>query len=226
MPTLTLESPVRIRAADAELEGDLALPDRAQGLVIFAHGSGSSRFSARNRLVAARLQEAGVGTLLLDLLTREEDFIDELTDEFRFNVPLLARRVQAAADFARSRRELRDLKLGFFGASTGAAAALIAAAERPDRVDAVVCRSGRPDLAGESLAHVLAPTLFIVGGEDHPQVLQWNRDAMAQLHGLRELAVVPGAGHLFEERGAMERAAELARDWFSCYLSRGTPRGP
>jgi len=208
-------SSVIIPADGTSLEGDLVVPQGAHGLAIFAHGSGSSRYSPRNRFVAERLQAAGIATLLMDLLTDIEGGIDETTAEFRFDIGLLARRLDSAASFCRSYPETSALRLGLFGASTGAAAALIAAADRPERYGAVVSRGGRPDLAGDSLARVSAPTLLIVGGNDSPDVQKWNIDALARLRGPRKLVVVPGAGHLFEEAGALETVADAAAAWFA-----------
>lgn len=209
---------VSIPADGTALEGDLAVPREAQGLVLFAHGSGSSRYSVRNRMVAERLNAAGVATLLMDLLTDIEGGMDEDTGEFRFDIGLLAQRLESGALFADARPELRELPLGLFGASTGAAAALVAASARPDRVRAVVCRGGRPDLAADVLERVQAPTLLIVGGADHPDVLRWNREALTRLRARRELLVIPGAGHLFEERGALEAVADAAAGWFGANL--------
>ena len=208
-------SSVIIPADGTSLEGDLVVPQGAHGLAIFAHGSGSSRYSPRNRFVAERLQAAGIATLLMDLLTDIEGGIDETTAEFRFDIGLLARRLDSASSFVRSYPETSGLRIGLFGASTGAAAALIAAADRPERYGAVVSRGGRPDLAGESLPRVAAPTLLIVGGNDSPDVQKWNLDALARLRGPRKLVVVPGAGHLFEEKGALETVADAAASWFA-----------
>jgi putative phosphoribosyl transferase len=208
-------SSVIIPADGTSLEGDLVVPHDAAGLVIFAHGSGSSRFSPRNRFVAERLQAANLATLLMDLLTDIEGGMDETTGEFRFDIGLLSGRIDCAASFVRSYPETSGLKIGLFGASTGAAAALIAAAERPERYAAVVSRGGRPDLAGDALARVQAPVLLIVGGSDSPDVLRWNRDALMRLRGPRELAVIPGAGHLFEEPDALQSVAEDAARWFT-----------
>jgi dienelactone hydrolase len=213
MPAVDLAEAVRIPAGAALLEADLRLPPRAGGLVIFAHGSGSSRFSRRNRAVAGVLEDAGLGTLLLDLLTRQEEALDEETREYRFDIDLLARRVVAAADWAREQGELGELPVGFFGASTGAAAALIAAAERPKITRAVVSRGGRPDLAGDALGRVQAPTLLIVGGDDEP-VIELNQQTMRRMRAPSRIEIVPGATHLFEEPGALEKVALLARDWF------------
>jgi putative phosphoribosyl transferase len=186
---------------------------------VFAHGSGSSRHSPRNQFVAAKINEGSLGTMLIDLLTEEEEVIDRQTAELRFDIPLLGERLAAITDWVVRQRRFADLALGYFGASTGAAAALLAAAERPTVVGAVVSRGGRPDLAGPALANVLAPTLFIVGGEDHV-VLKLNREAMAQLpkQTKSKLEVVPGATHLFEEPGTLDQVAALARAWFREHL--------
>jgi dienelactone hydrolase len=197
------------------------MPPGAKGLVIFAHGSGSSRFSTRNRQVADFLDERGFATLLLDLLTPDEEAIDIQTAEYRFDIPRLGPRVSAAADWAATRADLRTLRIGCFGASTGAAAALIAAAERPTTIAAVVSRGGRPDLAGAALPRVEAPTLLIVGGYDEP-VIELNREAMRQMRAHVELEIVPGATHLFEEPGTLEQVSGLAARWFARYLSGGT----
>jgi len=210
----TLRIPIR---GAGEIEGDLRLPGDAAGLVLFAHGSGSSRHSPRNRMVATRLDEAGFGTLLIDLLTSGEEAIDNRTGHLRFDVGLLAERLLAAGDVVAGEPSLRDLPLGYFGASTGAAAALIAAAERPEPVAAIVSRGGRPDLAGDALPLVVAPTLLIVGGLDDV-VIQMNRRAAGRMRCEHELAIVPGATHLFEEPGALEEVARLAIDWFNRYL--------
>jgi dienelactone hydrolase len=216
---------VRIDLGEVEIDGDLHVPDGAAGLVIFAHGSGSSRFSRRNRAVAQALQDAGFGTLLLDLLTRREEAKDELTGEFRFDIPLLGRRVTGAADWAQGRADLRRLPLAFFGASTGAAAALIAAAERPDATRAVISRGGRPDLAAGALGAVKAPTLLVVGGNDGP-VIELNRAAMRQMRAPVEIVIVPGATHLFEEPGALEQVASLAAGWCRKHLTATNERPP
>jgi pimeloyl-ACP methyl ester carboxylesterase len=204
---------VQIPDGSAVLNADLRLPADPLGLVVFAHGSGSSRHSARNRQVAEALDEAALATVLLDLLTPEEESIDQFTREFRFDIPHLGRRVVAAVEWVAEQRELQRLPIGYFGASTGAAAALIAAAERPHRSAAVVSRGGRPDLAGPALAKVTAPTLLIVGGADEP-VIELNQQAMRQLHAETRLVIVPGATHLFEERGALEEVSRLAIEWF------------
>jgi pimeloyl-ACP methyl ester carboxylesterase len=204
---------VQIPDGSAVLNADLRLPADPLGLVVFAHGSGSSRHSARNRQVAEALDEAALATVLLDLLTPEEESIDQFTREFRFDIPRLGRRVVAAVEWVAEQRELQRLPIGYFGASTGAAAALIAAAERPHRSAAVVSRGGRPDLAGPALAKVTAPTLLIVGGADEPAI-ELNQQAMRQLHAETRLVIVPGATHLFEERGALEEVSRLAIEWF------------
>jgi putative phosphoribosyl transferase len=209
---------VSFSADGAELHATLTVPDGAFGVVLFAHGSGSSRFSPRNRYVAGQLQEAGLATCLTDLLTAHEEEADLRTAALRFDIALLADRLLAASDMLAREPATGELPLGYFGASTGAAAALVAAARRPQGVAAIVSRGGRPDLAGPALAQVQAPTLLIVGGLD-TVVLELNRQAMAAMPGCVELEVVPGAGHLFEEPGALQRVAELARSWFSRYLA-------
>lgn len=211
------EREVVIDAERARLEGTLALPDGARGVVAFAHGSGSSRHSPRNRFVAGQLQEAGLATLLFDLLTDAEELADARDGHLRFDIGFLAGRLLAAVRLLGEREETRALSLGLFGASTGAAAALVAAAEGPDVVRAVVSRGGRPDLAPEALPAVRAPVLLIVGGDDEP-VIGMNRSAYERLGGRKELEIVPGASHLFEEPGALETVARLARDWFAAHL--------
>jgi putative phosphoribosyl transferase len=213
MNQATMLKAVEILDGRAQLNADLRLPADAFGLVVFAHGSGSSRLSARNRQVAEALDEAGLATLLLDLLTREEESIDQFTREYRFDIPRLGRRVIAAADWAVEQAELRGLPLGYFGASTGAAAALIAAAERPSRSKAVVSRGGRPDLAADALPRVQSPTLMIVGGDDQP-VIELNKEAMCQMRAPAEMVIIPGATHLFEEPGALEEVSRQAIAWF------------
>lgn len=203
----------RIAADGAMLVGDLVAPEGSGGVVAFAHGSGSSRHSPRNRAVAEVLQRAGLGTLLFDLLTLDEERVDAITAEHRFDIPLLGRRLVAAVDWLGGHPATAALPVGLFGASTGAAAALVAAAERPERVRAVVSRGGRPDLAGGALSRVRAPVLLVVGGEDH-EVLRLNEQAAAMLAAPHSLHVVPGATHLFEEPGTLEQAAAAARDWF------------
>jgi putative phosphoribosyl transferase len=208
---------VLIPVGDAVLEGDLVVPEGASGLVLFAHGSGSSRHSPRNRRVAARLNEAGIGTLLADLLTPTEEEADRFTGRHRFDIELLSRRLIATIDWLRA-GPARAQRIGLFGASTGAAAALVAAAARADDVRALVSRGGRPDLAGDALPLVRAPTLLIVGGLD-VQVLELNQRAFAALGAPeKQLVVVPGATHLFEEPGALDEVARLAADWFQRHL--------
>lgn len=226
MSTSPSRSEVSVRVGDVALVGILESPPDPGGVVVFAHGSGSGRLSPRNRAVARFLFDSGLATLLIDLLTPEEEAVDLRTAELRFDVRLLGERVVGAIDWLTADAAIGDLPprlgevpVGTFGASTGAAAALIAAAERPDRVRAVVSRGGRPDLAGDALPRVKAPTLLIVGGND-PQVLQLNRAAQAVLQAESRLEIVPGAGHLFEEPGALERVAALTRDWFLTHLSR------
>ncbi len=199
------------------IEGFLEGTDGASGLIAFAHGSGSSRFSVRNASVANALRSRGFATLLMDLLTADEERLDATTAEFRFDIPLLARRLTAIVDWLARREPTRALPIGLFGASTGAGAALITAASEPVRVRAVVSRGGRPDLAGDALARVHAPTLLIVGGEDR-EVLTLNRRAMQRIPAATRLAVVPGATHLFEEPGALDQVTALAADWFECYV--------
>jgi putative phosphoribosyl transferase len=212
-------SQVVIPVGDDAIAGDLVIPGQAHGIVLFAHGSGSSRHSPRNRLVAQELQKAGLATLLMDLLTTTEEGIDEATGgSLRFDIGLLAGRLEAASDWIRANPSTRRLSVGYFGASTGAAAALVAAAaEWHGKVAAVVSRGGRPDLAREALGVVRAPTLLIVGGDDRV-VIELNREALDKLSCEKRLEIVPGATHLFEEPGALERVAELAVDWFLRHL--------
>jgi putative phosphoribosyl transferase len=207
------ETTVAVVANSTELPGRLVLPVDNRGVVVFAHGSGSSRYSPRNLQVARELERRGLGTLLIDLLTPGEEAVDLRTAEFRFDIPLLSRRVVGAVDWLAEQDATADRPLGCFGASTGAAAALFAAAKRPGRVQAVVSRGGRPDLAMAALPDVTAPTLLIVGGRDEP-VIRMNRHAFEQLRCEKELAIVPGATHLFEEPGTLEEVARLAGDWF------------
>ncbi|MBL8136201.1 MAG: dienelactone hydrolase family protein [Acidobacteria bacterium] len=214
--------PVEVTAGDDVLHGDLRLPPHARGLVIFAHGSGSSRFSSRNRQVAEYLGARGFASLLLDLLTPEEERIDERTREYRFDIERLGPRVGAAAEWARQAPDMRALPIGCFGASTGAAAALMAAADHPATIVAVVSRGGRPDLAGAALSRVSAPTLLIVGGDDG-EVITLNQEAMQRMHAPVELAIVPGATHLFEEPGTLEQVEQLASEWFGRYLRSPLP---
>lgn len=220
-----VELSVRIPVAGAVLDADVAVPEQARGAVLFAHGSGSGRHSPRNRYVARELQRAGLATVLADLLTVEEERADARTGHLRFDIGLLAGRVGALADGLPSADWAddltRDLPIGLFGASTGAAAALVAAATRPDTVRAVVSRGGRPDLAGDALRRVRQPTLLIVGGRD-PIVIDLNKEAMEALAAPVRLEIVPGATHLFEEPGGLEAVARLARDWFLRHLADGS----
>jgi pimeloyl-ACP methyl ester carboxylesterase len=211
------ERVVRVSAGPVALEGNLVVPDGARGIVLFAHGSGSSRHSRRNRFVAEALRQGPLGTLLIDLLTAEEEAVDVRTAHLRFDIGLLANRLVGATDFLRQHPDTRDLRVGYFGASTGGGAALVAAAERPEAVGAVVSRGGRPDLAGAALPRVRAPTLLIVGGDDVP-VIGMNEEALAALRCEKRLEIVPGATHLFEEPGALEEVARLARAWFELHL--------
>ena len=215
---------IRIDTGGVRLDGTLSMPENASGIVVFAHGSGSSRHSPRNRFVAGVLNEGGLATLLFDLLTQPEEAEDTYTAALRFNIGLLAERLVGAADWLRRRDDTQALDVGYFGASTGGGAALVAAAERPQFIGAVVSRGGRPDLAGATLLRVRAPTLLIVGGNDTP-VIAMNREALAQLRtATKRLEIVPGATHLFEEPGALERVAQLARDWFLQYLGARSQR--
>jgi dienelactone hydrolase len=204
---------IQIPAGRATMAGNLTIVDQAVALVLFAHGSGSSRHSPRNQFVARRLNDAGLATLLFDLLTPEEEAVDLYTREHRFNIGLLAERLLYATRWAAQQDQTRNLRVSYFGSSTGAAAALIAASELPDAICAVVSRGGRPDLAGDALPKVKAPTLLIVGGEDHV-VIGMNEEARAQMRCEVKIDIVPGATHLFEEPGALERVADLAADWF------------
>lgn len=209
---------VLITSDKVHLEGELALPEGAGGVVIFAHGSGSGRHSPRNQAVAARLQDAGLATLLMDLLTAEEEHEERYTRHHRFDIQMLCDRLVAATDFVSTLTETTHLPVGYFGASTGAAAALAAAAAQGDRVEAVVSRGGRPDLAGGTLAVVVSPTLLIVGGADGP-VIEMNREAMGRMISASvRLEIIPGATHLFAEPGALERVADLAAAWFQRHL--------
>jgi|ERR1700736_119060 putative phosphoribosyl transferase len=210
-------SEVRIPAGGATLNGNLTIVDQAKGLVIFAHGSGSSRLSPRNQFVARSLNKGGLATLLFDLLTPDEESVDMNTREHRFDIGLLADRLVNATKWAREQKSTRALRIGYFGASTGGGAALVAAAELADEIGAVVSRGGRPDLAGPALPKVKAPTLLIVGGEDHV-VIEFNEQARAQMRCECKIDIVPGATHLFEEPGALERVAQLASDWFVTQL--------
>lgn len=217
---MAAERTCTIAADGVELHGDLHVPDDATGVVLFAHGSGSSRHSPRNRFVAEGLRKAGVATLLIDLLTEEEERVDMNTRHLRFDIELLARRLIGPIEWLGFEEDTKALPVGLFGASTGAGAALVAASMRPATVRAVVSRGGRPDLAGEALAHVRAPTLLIVGGNDRT-VIELNERAQAALPNETRLEIVSGAGHLFEEPGTLDEVVRLARDWFVAHL-----RGP
>ncbi len=223
LPSGGIEREVRVAAGGLSLEGTLAVPSGARGAVLFAHGSGSSRHSPRNRFVAEQLREGGLATLLMDLLSAQEEAVDERARQLRFDIGLLADRVIGAVDWLGHHQATRGLPVGLFGASTGAAAALVAAASRPDVVEAVVSRGGRPDLAGVALPRVRAPSLFIVGERDE-QVLELNRQAMARMHAPVKLDIVPGATHLFEEPGALEQVARLAGEWFVRHLAAAGDR--
>jgi dienelactone hydrolase len=213
------ERDVSIEAGKVTLEGTLGLPKDTRAVVLFAHGSGSSRHSPRNRYVARVLREAGVSTLLFDLLTAGEESVDEASGELRFDIPFLAKRLAHATRWLMQQPDMDAARIGYFGASTGAAAALVAAAEMRDEIAAVVSRGGRPDLAGDALPLVAAPTLLIVGGEDEP-VTGMNRRALAELGSeVKRMAIVPRATHLFEEPGTLEEVARLAADWFKRYLA-------
>jgi len=209
---------VQIPNERAVLSGILTIPEDAAALVLFAHGSGSSRHSPRNQFVARTLNRASLGTLLFDLLTPEEEALDIHTREHRFNIDLLAERLVHATNWAAQQKESRDLQIGYFGSSTGGAAALVAAAELPQDVGAVVCRGGRPDLAGVALPKVQAPTLLIVGGDDDT-VIELNEMAREQMRCEVKLEFIPGATHLFEEPDALEQVAKLASEWLTLYLS-------
>jgi putative phosphoribosyl transferase len=206
---------VHIRSGEVQLSGDLSIPAGTEGVVLFAHGSGSSRHSPRNQFVARTIREAGVGTLLFDLLTKDEEAIDLHTAHLRFDIGLLAKRLIDATYWIKG--ELDYLNVGYFGSSTGGGAALVAAAELGDSVSAVVSRGGRPDLAGDALPKVTSPTLLIVGGFDYP-VIEMNQEALAQLSCEKELKIVPGATHLFQEPGTLEQVADLAAEWFKKHL--------
>ena len=212
------ERPVRVSTGPVELEGDLGVPEDAGGVVLFAHGSGSSRHSPRNRYVARALREAGLATLLIDLLTPDEERVDLSTGHLRFDIELLAERLAGATDWLMEDPDTSNLLIGYFGASTGAGAALVAAADRPQEVGAIVSRGGRPDLAGDALPLVETPTLLIVGGNDVP-VIGMNEEALGRLRAVKRLEIVAGATHLFEEPGALEEVARLAVGWFGRHLT-------
>ena len=219
-----IERVVQVGTGPVTLEGDLVVPANARGVVLFAHGSGSSRHSSRNRHVARVLQRAGMATLLIDLLTPAEEAVDVRTAHLRFDIELLAERLVHATDWLGRQSETGHLSVGLFGASTGGGAALVAAAERPAAIGAVVSRGGRPDLAGPALPRVRAPTLLIVGGNDYP-VIEMNREAMERMTCETRLEIIPGATHLFEEPGALDAVARLAADWFTRHLARSDRSG-
>ncbi len=215
-----IEEQIRVHAGGVVLEGNLGIPEGAAGVVLFAHGSGSGRHSPRNRFVAGQLRAAGLATLLVDLLTEDEEAVDQYTAHLRFDIGLLADRLVGATDWLAADPRTAGLSVGYFGASTGGGAALVAAAHRPKRVGAVVSRGGRPDLAGDALPAVRAPTLLIVGGNDEP-VIGLNEDALARLGApAKKFVIVPGASHLFEEPGKLEEVARLAAGWFTRHLDR------
>ena len=218
----SIEREIKISAGRTSLQGTLALPEGASGLVFVAHGSGSSRHSPRNRYVAQVLQQHAIGTLLFDLLSFDEESIDEITSELRFHIPFLAQRLVQATEWVMRRPDLSRVKAGYFGTSTGAAAALVAAAELPNRIGAIVSRGGRPDLAAAALGSVRAPTLLIVGANDEP-VMEMNQKALARLRCEKKLVIIPGATHLFEEPGTLEEVARLAAEWFKEHLADGEP---
>lgn len=220
-----IERAVTITLGNVALEGDLAIPNDARGVVVFAHGSGSSRRSSRNRFVAEFLRSSDLGTLLFDLLTAEEERLDSRTGHLRFDIDLLAQRLAGAMQWLDSEQDSKGLSVGLFGASTGGSAALVAAARHPEKVGAVVSRGGRPDLAGADLPRVRAPTLLIVGSSDQ-QVIQLNELAMSRMTAPVELAIVPGATHLFEEPGTLDDVARLARSWFRKHLAPGVVGPP
>jgi pimeloyl-ACP methyl ester carboxylesterase len=217
LSTILQDQPVSLRIGDVQLQGNLRIPSAAGGIVVFAHGSGSGRHSPRNRFVADVLVNTDLATLLIDLLTQEEEMIDLQTAELRFDIRLLAERLGGVTDWLAGEPSTAALPIGYFGASTGAAAALIAAADRPKIVRAIVSRGGRPDLAKPVLRRVAQPTLLIVGGEDDV-VIDLNREALKELGGTKRLVIIPGATHLFEEPGALEQVAALASEWFLRYL--------
>lgn len=217
----TQERTVHVQTGRVTLEGDLAVPPHARAVVLFAHGSGSSRFSSRNKHVAQMLRDSALATLLIDLLTPREEEIDNYTREYRFDIARLAERLVGAAEWLSQEPATSKLPIAMFGASTGGGAALVAAADVPDLVKAVVSRGGRPDLAGAALPRVEAPTLLIVGGNDEP-VIELNREALAQMRAPARLVIVPGATHLFEEPGTLDEVARLARDWIETYAARAS----
>ena len=214
----TIKEELAINIGSLTLRGDLLVPEMASGIVIFAHGSGSGRLSPRNQFVADVIRRRNIGTLLFDLLTEEEESIDIHTRHLRFDIPMLAERLIAVSKWTGEQEDTRQLRQGFFGASTGAGAALVAAAEIGSGIGAVVSRGGRPDLAGQALEQVRSPVLLIIGEDDEPVIIM-NQEAYEKLHSVKEIKIVPGATHLFEEPGTLESAAHLAADWFERYLS-------
>lgn len=216
--SMDTEHPIIIPCEEKHIDGILHVPAKSKGLVLFVHGSGSSRYSMRNQFVARVLNESGLATLLFDLLTPQEEAIDSQTFEFRFDIEFLTQRLLTATEWVTHQPFLKHLSLGYFGASTGGGAALVAASRKNDLIKSVVVRGGRPDLAGEALKNVLAPTLLIVGGNDTP-VIELNRQAMQKLQIQNKLEIIPGASHLFEEPGALNRVADYARKWFEKYLT-------
>lgn len=216
-PSVNTEHPVIIPFGDIELDGNLQVPAQASGLVLFAHGSGSSRYSIRNQFVARVLNEAKLATLLFDLLTAQEEAIDSQTFEYRFDIDFLAARLLGVTDWIIQQPVVANLPIGYFGASTGGSAAIVGAASRSNLIKAVVSRGGRPDLAGDALANVICPVLLIVGGNDEP-VIELNKAALKKLPHEKHLEIIPGATHLFEEPGALNQVANLARKWFTTHL--------
>ncbi len=217
--TLATEHPVIIPSKQVHLDGILFVPKNAEGIVLFVHGSGSSRFSVRNKQVAHVLNEANLATLLFDLLTPEEEVVDDQTRELRFNIEFLASRLIDATDWCSKQLITQSLQIGYFGSSTGGGAALVAAANKENLIKAVVSRGGRPDLADQSLAHVKAPTLLIVGGNDDA-VIEMNQSAMEKMHCIKKMEIVPGATHLFEESGTLDQVSHLAKMWFTRFLKK------
>src|SRR5438874_207157 len=213
-----METEVKIPARDVTLDGNLTVPEAARGIVLFVHGSGSSRHSPRNRFVAQTINDAGLATLLFDLLTRDEEALDMRTGHLRFDIGLLAERLGFATDWILQKPDLSELRIGYFGSSTGGAAALVASVERSKKIGALVCRGSRTDMASAVLARVTAPTLLIVGERDD-MVLDWNRESFAELRCEKQIEIIPGATHLFEEPGTLEQVAELAAKWFQLHLT-------
>lgn len=219
------EKEIHIESNGVKLDGTLVLPDGAEGIVLFAHGSGSSRFSPRNRFVAGILNHAGVGTLLFDLLTGEEEAEDSITGNLRFDIPFLKSRLVDATDWVTQQPEMEHLRIGYFGSSTGGAAALAASVDRIEQIRAIVCRGSRTDLAAKVIRQVQAPALLVVGERDE-QVLEWNRESFIQLRSVKHLEIIPRATHLFEEHGALEQVARCAAKWFQKWLICSEQAGP